>query len=102
MHSSSPHVCYIPWPVHPPCLDHSHNTWRRVEVMKLILMQFPPTSYHIIPLRSTYSPQHPQYYAKKLKYKPFHIRYEERKSGDMEWARNPKAFPCNAFLSLKI
>jgi hypothetical protein len=27
--------------------------------MKLLIMQFSPTSYHFIPLRSKYSPQHP-------------------------------------------
>jgi hypothetical protein len=27
--------------------------------MKLLIMQFPPNSRHIIPLRSKYSPQHP-------------------------------------------
>jgi hypothetical protein len=27
-------------------------TWRRVQVMKLLLMQFSPTSCHFIPLRS--------------------------------------------------
>jgi hypothetical protein len=27
--------------------------------MKLLIMQFPPISRHIIPLRSKYSPQHP-------------------------------------------
>jgi hypothetical protein len=57
MHSSSPHSCYMPCPS-PPWFDHSNYTWRRVQVMKLI-MQFSPTSYHFISLRSKYSPQHP-------------------------------------------
>jgi hypothetical protein len=36
-------------------LDISNYTWRRVQVMKLLIMQFPPTSYHFIPLWSKYS-----------------------------------------------
>jgi hypothetical protein len=43
-----------PWPVHYNCL------WRRVQVMKLLIMQFSPTSCHFISLWSKYSPQHPQ------------------------------------------
>jgi hypothetical protein len=31
-------------PPHPPWLDHSNYTWRRVRVMKLLIMQFSPTS----------------------------------------------------------
>jgi hypothetical protein len=30
-----PHSCYMPCPSHPPWLDHSNYTWRRVQVMKL-------------------------------------------------------------------
>jgi hypothetical protein len=59
MHSSSPPSCYMPSPSHPPWLDHSNYTWRRVQVMKLLIMQFSPTSCHFISLRSKYSPQHP-------------------------------------------
>jgi hypothetical protein len=33
--SSSPHSCYMPRPSHPPRLDHSNYTWRRVQIMKL-------------------------------------------------------------------
>jgi hypothetical protein len=29
MHSSSSHVCYMPFPSHPPWLDHSNYTWER-------------------------------------------------------------------------
>jgi hypothetical protein len=31
---------------------------RNVQVMKLVIMQFSPTSRHFIPLRSRHSPQH--------------------------------------------
>jgi hypothetical protein len=54
-----PHSCYMPCPSHPTWLDHSNYTWRSVQVMKLLNMQFPPTSPYFIPLRSKYSPQHP-------------------------------------------
>jgi hypothetical protein len=35
------------------------NIRRRIEVMKLLIMQFSPTSRHFISLRSKYSSQHP-------------------------------------------
>jgi hypothetical protein len=41
-------LCYTPCPSHPPWLDHSNYTWRRVQVMKLVVMQFSPTSCHFI------------------------------------------------------
>jgi hypothetical protein len=37
MHASSPQSCYMPCPSHPPSLDHSNYTWRRVQVMKLLI-----------------------------------------------------------------
>jgi hypothetical protein len=46
-------------PPHPPRLYNSNYTWRRLQIMKLLVMQFPPTSRHSIPLWSKYSPQHP-------------------------------------------
>jgi hypothetical protein len=57
LHAFLPHSCYMPCPSHPPWLDHSNYTWRRVQVMKLI-MQFSPTSSHFISLWFKYSPQH--------------------------------------------
>jgi hypothetical protein len=53
----SPHSCYMPCPSHSSC-GHSNYTWRRVQVMKL-LMQFSPTSHYFIPFLSECSPQHP-------------------------------------------
>jgi hypothetical protein len=35
-----PHSCYIPCSSHPPWLGHSNYTWRRVQVMKLLIMRF--------------------------------------------------------------
>jgi hypothetical protein len=44
---------------HPPGVDHSNYTWRGLQVMKLLVMDYYPTSCHFICLRSKYSPQHP-------------------------------------------
>jgi hypothetical protein len=55
----SPFVLHaLPCPSHPPLLDHSNYIWRRVQVMKRLIMQFSPISHHCISLRSKYSPQH--------------------------------------------
>jgi hypothetical protein len=51
MHSFAPHSCYMPCQSHPPLLDHSNYTRRRVEVMNPFR--------HFISLRSKHSPQHP-------------------------------------------
>jgi hypothetical protein len=49
-----PHSCYMPYSSHPPWLDHSNYTWRRVQVMKLLVMQFSPISCYFIPLQPKY------------------------------------------------
>jgi hypothetical protein len=48
------HSCYMPRLSHPSWLDHSNYTWRRVQVMKLLIMQFSPTSCLFISLWSKY------------------------------------------------
>jgi hypothetical protein len=48
----------MPWPSHPPRLDYSNHIWQRVQIMKLLLMQFSPSYCHFIPLWSKYPPQH--------------------------------------------
>jgi hypothetical protein len=65
MSSSSPRACYIPCPPHPPLLDHSDYIWRRVQIMKPLIMQFSATSYDFISLRSKY-PQTPSVYVPPL------------------------------------
>jgi hypothetical protein len=50
---------FVPCPSHPPWFDHTNYTWSRVQAMKLLIMQFPPTSCHFISLRSKHSPQYP-------------------------------------------
>jgi hypothetical protein len=39
-----PHSCYMPHPSHSSWRDNSNYTWRGVQVMKLLIMQFSPTS----------------------------------------------------------
>jgi hypothetical protein len=58
MYFSSRYAYFMPCPSHPPWLDHSNYTWRRVKVMKLLIMQFFLTFYHFISLWYKYSPQH--------------------------------------------
>jgi hypothetical protein len=49
---SSLHSSYMPLPSHPPRLDYSNYTWRRVQITKLLVMQFSPFSRHLIPAPS--------------------------------------------------
>jgi hypothetical protein len=44
---------------HLPPLDDSNYTWWRVQVMKLLIMQFSPASHNSVPLWPKCSPQHP-------------------------------------------
>jgi hypothetical protein len=55
----------MPDQFHPPWLEHSNYTWRRVQVLKLLIIQVPPTSHHLISLRSKYS-QTPSVYVPLL------------------------------------
>jgi hypothetical protein len=52
------HACHVPWPSHPLSLDTS-NIWQVMQITELIIVQFSWASYYFIPLRSTYSSQHP-------------------------------------------
>jgi hypothetical protein len=45
-HMDSSHSCCMPWTSHPRWLHHSNYTWWGVQVMKLLIMQFSPTSPH--------------------------------------------------------
>jgi hypothetical protein len=60
MQASSSHLCYMTCLSQPPWLDHSNYTWRIVQLMKLLIMEFFPISHQFISLRSKYSPLHPQ------------------------------------------
>jgi hypothetical protein len=57
-HSPPPYSSYMPCPSHTLCLDRPNYILRRLNVMKVLIMQFSPISYHFIFLQSKYSPQH--------------------------------------------
>jgi hypothetical protein len=44
----------MPCQSHPFWLDHTNYVWRGVQVMKLLVMQFPSISRHFISIRSKY------------------------------------------------
>jgi hypothetical protein len=55
IHYSFPQFVLYALLIHPPWLDHSNYIWRRVQVLKLLIMQFSATSHHFISLWSKYS-----------------------------------------------
>jgi hypothetical protein len=65
-HSFSPHACYMLSPSHRR-LDHSNYIWRRVQVIKLLIMKFSSTSCHFIPLRSTPVRHTPNYFTSRYR-----------------------------------
>jgi hypothetical protein len=52
------HACYTISPSHPRLFYDPYSMWRRVQVMRLLIMQSSPVSSHFLPLRSKYCPQH--------------------------------------------
>jgi hypothetical protein len=52
-------VWFMPCPSYPPWHHHSNRIWRRVQVIKLFIMQYSSVSHYFIPFRSKYSPQQP-------------------------------------------
>jgi hypothetical protein len=46
--SSSPPFVLLARPSHPPRLDYSNYTWRRVQITKILVMKFSPFSRHLI------------------------------------------------------
>jgi hypothetical protein len=50
-----PHSCHMSCPLHPPRLYNSNYTWQRLQIMKLLVMQFSPPSCHSIPLVQIFS-----------------------------------------------
>jgi hypothetical protein len=48
------HTCHMLCPPHSPWLDLPNDIWASVQIMKLLTVQLPPFSRHIIPLRSKF------------------------------------------------
>jgi hypothetical protein len=48
MYSSFFHSCYMPCQSHPPWLGNLDYSWWKVQVMKVLSMQFSPTFCHVI------------------------------------------------------
>jgi hypothetical protein len=46
INSSSPHPCYISCPFHPPWLYHCNYIWRRVQVMKILIITLSHTGHN--------------------------------------------------------
>jgi hypothetical protein len=73
-----PFSCYMPGPSQPTSLDHSNYIWRRVQFMKILIMQFSPPSRHLLFLRSKYSQcpvlKHSQFMFFKVKQSVTHIQ----------------------------
>jgi hypothetical protein len=74
MHSSSPYAYYILCLSQPPWLDQYNYICRIVQVMNLLIMQFSPSSCHLFPLWSEYSPQHPVWNIYIPLYSPLNVR----------------------------
>jgi hypothetical protein len=55
LYSLISHAWYVPCTSYPPWLDRFNYTWRRVQVMKLLILHFSPASYYIILLPSKHS-----------------------------------------------
>jgi len=53
------HACYMTRLSHPLPFHRPNNVWLSVQVMKFLIVQSSPVSYHLRPLRSKCSPQHP-------------------------------------------
>ena len=54
----SPYALHAP-PIYSSWFYHPNNTGTTVQIIKLLIMYFPPLFCYLIPLRSKYSPQHP-------------------------------------------
>ena len=57
--SPLPHTSYIPRQSHSSRFYHPHNIWWAVQIIQLLIMQFPPLPCYFDPPRPKYSPQHP-------------------------------------------
>jgi hypothetical protein len=51
------HVYHMSCSPHPPWFNHPNNIWRRIQAMKVIIMQF-SLRFVFLPFQSKYHPQH--------------------------------------------
>ena len=63
--SPLPHTRYMPHPSHSSRCYHPHNIWWAVQVIQLLIMQFPPLPCYPFPLGPKYS-HHPTSYFLKI------------------------------------
>ena len=54
--SLSSHACHMPCPSRPSLFVRPDNIWRGVEIMKILIMQFPAASHYAPPLTMRYFP----------------------------------------------
>jgi hypothetical protein len=47
-HSSSTHTCYMPSPCHLLWRDHCNQIWRRIQIVKHLIMQFSPMTSSLL------------------------------------------------------
>ena len=57
--SSLLHTCHMPRPSHSSWFDHPNNIWWGVQIIKLLLMQFPPLACYLFLRKTKHSPLHP-------------------------------------------
>ena len=54
-----PHMCHLLYLSHSLSLNHPHNMWCGVQIIKLFIMKFYLLSWSFLPLRLKYLTQHP-------------------------------------------
>jgi hypothetical protein len=64
-------------------LDHSSYTRRRIRVMKLLILQFSPTSCHFLSFRSKYPPHSPALKPTQSVFLPLYHDHSYRTTGKM-------------------
>jgi len=57
--SPRPSTWYMPCPSHSSLCDYLNNIWWGLQIIKLLIMYFPPLPCYLIPRRPKFSPQHP-------------------------------------------
>jgi hypothetical protein len=53
------HMRYMPRPSHSFRFNHPHERRLGIQIMKFLIMKFPPLPFYLVPLSTNYSPQHP-------------------------------------------